>query len=262
MKKLIFISLLIFLLSCSKDFLFEEPVYIFPLSLGNEWEYERVWIINAPGIIVDTFNFTVKWEIIDKFSILNYKAFTMRESVNGYINYVFYSNKEDGFYMIGYYNPTLFSFNIPESLKYSIRFGDRIFPSLKDLLNFLYNSFLLSIQDTYINIRKCFPYPPVIGEKWIFFTEPFYAERTIKNKEIISVKAGTFETFRVETYYDLDGNGKIYDDFLWIDFFSGEGIIKRYFWIIFEVIDENGRIIGKGESKDFYLLSKRRLKNE
>jgi hypothetical protein len=257
-----FLFLLLLLLGCSRDYpIFSpHPGHIFPLAVGNQWDYIQIFTFAYYPEQADTiFSDTISWHITGRRVIERWNTYILQEDEYYFTQY--YANLEDGFYQIAYsFSSSPHSYD-PYKGKYKIRFKGRTFNNIKELEMWIMNLSNFSKRDTLppldtliYDIRKMFPYPPEIGEKWTFFNYPWYTVREIVDIEEVITETGNFLCWKTRTLYDIDGNGIVDSDIYWDEYYSDKGIIKRYFWSLIEIIDENGMYIGEGEAESLMLL--------
>ncbi len=258
-----FLFLLLLLLGCSRDYpIFSpHPGYIFPLAVGNQWNYIETFTLTNYPEQGDTFfsSDTIHWEIKGRKVIRRWNTYILQEDEYYFTQY--YANLEDGFYQIAYSisNPP-HSYN-PYKGKYKIRFKERTFNNIKELEIWIMNLGNFSKRDTLPlldslihDIRKMLSYPPEVGDEWTFFNSPWYAVREIIDIEEVITETENFLCWKTRTLYDIDNDGILDSDIYWDEYYSDEGIIKRYFWLLIDIIDKNGVKVGEGEVEDILLL--------
>ncbi|TES92871.1 MAG: hypothetical protein E3J87_03845 [Candidatus Cloacimonadota bacterium] len=259
-----FLFLLLLLLSCSRDYpIFSpHPGYFFPLAVGNQWNYIQTSTITNYPEQGDTFLFpsdTIHWEIKGRKVIRRWNTYILQEDEYYFTQY--YANLEDGFYQLAYsISNSTHSYN-PYKGKYKIRFKERTFNNIKELEIWIMNLGNFSKRDTLPlldslihDIRKMLSYPPEVGDEWTFFNYPWYAVREIIDIEEVETETGNFLCWKTRTLYDIDNDGILDSDIYWDEYYSDEGIIKRYFWLLIDIIDKNGVKVGEGEVEDILLL--------
>lgn len=73
--------------------------------------------------------------------------------------------------------------------------------------------------------RVVYELPLEVGRAWVSFTEPFYSTRKVVGRETVTVEAGTFESFVIETEIDFVEPEA---EFLWRDYVvPGQGLVLR-----------------------------------
>ncbi|OYD17633.1 hypothetical protein CH333_00095 [candidate division WOR-3 bacterium JGI_Cruoil_03_44_89] len=268
------LGFLLLFVSCSRDYPLHEKDIRFPLYVGNWWCYERVLTFEGVDLpwIEDTLRFFSHWKIMNRDIIgsQKYEAYLLKseEYPKGGrrgTSLEWYTEKwegEDGLFDIAYSGCS--GGLPPKSLRsYKIRFMDKEFDSPDGVFDyvrgmgyakgdtFIIDTAVIYIIDTTIRIppRKVLVYPLWVGKDWVAFKDVWLQKRKVVGIETITTPAGTFPCYKIQVY------GDIWDeDAVWYDWFSNEGLIKRYFWFRGEAVDENGNPIGIVESTDIQLL--------
>jgi hypothetical protein len=252
-------------LHCSEDYpIFEKRDGRFPLRVGNWWilSEERTidfypeapsWINENPWVHRDS----VYWEIIDKDILRGYSTYVLKNELLGDESsyslewYTDYWGTRHGLYDIGYWNAGASVIPPKASAKYKLVFMDREFKSPQEIFDWArglrtYKGDSIAVR---IPPRKVLEYPLEVGKEWVAFDELWLQTRKVIGRENITTSAGTFLCYKIEVI------GEFWKDFLvWYDWFSSEGLVKRYFWYTGDVIDELGNLVGIYESTIIYLL--------
>ncbi len=271
--------------SCSRDY----PLHKkgsdlrFPLSVGNWWQYERVWTFEGIPWVEDTLYSNVHWKIVDRDNLLSkYDTYVLQgiesseewQNTEGFDWYTENWEGEDGLFHIAYSGGGPLP---PKSLyPYRIRFMDEEFNSPSEVFDYVcgkperyikqgalividtfvldtlivIDTFIIDI-DTTIRVppRKVLVYPLWVGKEWVAFDDVWLQKRKVVGVETITTPAGDFLCYKIQVYADMWD-----EDAVWYDWFSGEGLVKRYFWWRGAATDPDGNIIGTFESTDIRLL--------
>jgi hypothetical protein len=239
----------LFLANCDtdSDSIGDPLVLKYPLSKGNEWTYDKTMYsyikedsgaVDVNTVYIDTTEqFFTKYQVITGDSLLNdslpsYKLltteinYTTKQSTGALTSY--YWNYEDG----------LYSYQIPldrlskeetskadEPKKYrfkNISFND--FSELKVILDNIATSGT-KYDDRYPVLQIA--YPITVGNEWIVNSiSP--VKRRIIGTETIETQAGLYLAYKIQTFFDLDEDGNIDEDIIYIQYLCGYGIVKTY----------------------------------
>ncbi|MCK4595862.1 hypothetical protein KAT73_03695 [candidate division WOR-3 bacterium] len=183
--------------SCSRDYPLHEKDTQFPLSVGNWWQYEEVWIIEDVKPIKDDINHngTVHWKIIDRDAVgrERYDTYVLEcndysEWSEPYYSFNWYSESwegESGLFHIAHWGvgtscPKLF-------LPYKIKFMKREFNSPDEVFDYI-RGFIYTKEDTSLRVppRKVLVYPLWFGKEWVVFDDAWLQERRVVDMETIS----------------------------------------------------------------------------
>ncbi|MCK4306657.1 hypothetical protein KAW50_00355 [candidate division WOR-3 bacterium] len=249
----------LFLLSCSRDYpILKEMNVRFPLSSGNWWVLSREWkiVFNPPSQESRFSRDSIHWEIVDKDIFHSYSSYVLKNELYEERGRYFYSldwytdnwNGNDGLYNIGYWNAG--GGLAPAKSKYKLLFRGKEFNSPEEIFEWV-QGFKSCKGDTHVRIppRKVLEYPLAIGKEWVSFDDAWLQTRKVVDKETVTTPAGSFSCYKIEIIGEVWKDGGI-----WYDWFSNEGLVKRYFWFKGIWVDENGEVRGTWESTDIYLL--------
>lgn len=253
----------------------ESADFIYPLQVGNKWEYIRTFksFNFRPDSLTNyqqndtTITDTAKLEII-KTAILrdSIETFfiqeTLKENENTYIDDTYYANHEDGLYFYAYRGP---GFVIPKvSLHRKILFKDRYFNSIREMTSFITRAipqnYILADTIIYeIPPLQSLKYPFKIGAQWTYRPpkRPWQIDKKVLSYEKIKVVAGSYYCYKIQWLYDMDHNGKWDDDIIFYDWVSRRGLVKRSILFKDEIITiESGpEPLGKMDSLDESILT-------
>jgi len=272
------VLVLIIIISCSRNNITDptENNFIYPIKIGNKWEYVREYSIfnfrpdtlYKTQIIDTTLIDTVQIEIIRKQIILDsIQTFVFYESFieNGQVIEAesYYNNLDDGLYEYAYKG---ISWVLPKTnIKGKILFKGKYFNNIKEVMSYFERSLLKSINVFEDSLILEIPpllsikYPLEVGSQWIYRGpgNPWAINKNVIDREIIKVAAGEFNCFKIQWLFDIDNNDEWDDDIIFYDYVSTKGLIKRYAFIKDMIwIGEDGLEIGMFDSKDEYILSK------
>lgn len=244
--------------SCSRDYPIHEEDRLFPLSVRNEWQYEREWTLEIFPSQKDLTRTTrIFWKIIDRdrlrgrYNTHILQEIEVSEERETWVSFNWYAEDwegQEGLYHIAYARagprpPKLTS-------PYKIKFAGKEFNSPEEIFDYVRGIRCVK-SDTIIRIppRKVFVYPLYIGKEWVAFDDIWLQTRRVIGMETITTPAGEFLCYKIQV------SGEMWDEnAVWYDWFSKEGLVKRYFWWRGEARDEHGDIIGTIESTDIRLL--------
>lgn len=251
-------------LHCSRDYpLFEKSHGRFPLSVGNEWWLSEEWKVeSSPGSRPGLENLwsrrcSIHWTIAGRETLAGHRSYVMKkelhyeeDNVKGYLLdwYTDSWGVSQGLYHIG----TIGGGRHPAKLPYRhrLKFAGEAFGSFQEIFDWVSGHGLLK-QDPTIRIppRRVLEYPLEVGKEWIAFDDGWLQTRKVVDTEPITTKAGTFFCSKIKVI------GEIWkDSMVWYDWFSDEGLVKRYIWATGEYTGPWGNPDGTWVLTDVYLL--------
>lgn len=249
----LFLFSLIFF-SCDKEEKneeYKENNFIYPLSVGNAWEYIREWNIyffsdssGAPQYF-DTLTYSsdVSVTITDKVllhdTLETYEMVGVEnDGINTYTQTNYYKNQDDGLYIYAYIagGPIILPKKQHEN---KIRFKGLEFKSFHQLLNYvqqLVPAYTILSDSIYFEEPpvKTLQYPIEIGDQWTYRESgsPWRMDRLVSSRKIIELEIGTFNCYEIKFIYDMDEDGE-WDDDIWIvDYINEKGLINRIITIL------------------------------
>lgn len=254
-------------LNCSRDYpLFEKPNGRFPLRVGNEWWLRREWKIEFhnghPLGFEDPWveRYSIHWEIVDRDILEGYKSWVLKNEwykygEGGDSSFYWYTDSWEGtpgLYNIGY---TRGGGPQPPKLPrgYRLNFAGEEFSSWDELSDWLSSGQLVK-KDTVVKIppEVILEYPLEVGKEWIAIEGLFGpVKRRVVGRETVITKAGNFYCYKVEVTLDYE---PWQYSMIQYDWFSDEGLVKRYIWFTGEWTDPWGNPAGTFEITDVYLL--------
>jgi len=243
---ILFLTLLLLFSSCILD-TDDKNISMYPLKVGNQWDYIREWNlyfyneISNIKVYSDTITYTsdVSVSVTAKMNLNGnrdvYKV-DGSESTNVGIatttNY--YKNKDDGLYIYAYSSgggPRILPKNTTGN---KVCFKGMQFDSFKKLSDYVQSITPLyrTTSDSIIfedPILKSIQYPIEIGSQWTYREEdnPWRMDKKVISYDNIQIDIGNFDCHTIQFIYDIDRDG-VWDDDIWInDYISKEGLIKR-----------------------------------
>lgn len=198
----------------------------YPIELNKEWEYNTIFKLefyDSTGHIdsteiMDLGNTICKITKLND-SVGNFSNLILFEEYDvatpQFVNKMWYLNADSGLYAIAYSNPGSSQIIIP---RMNIK-SDEDFIKIIKRFGLLLASYEGGKSQNlpgdsvqfYTYPRKVLQYPIRIGSRWIELTDPFYRERFINKKEILSINGNDYNCFKVES----EGNLKtIFTDYI------------------------------------------------
>jgi hypothetical protein len=272
-KMFVVLALLAALPACSDDPAGPGDGFVYPLQLGNKWEYAREFSsfnfrpdTTAVAIADTTILSTVSIEITrtEKLpgsitaSVLYEKLVegdrVVQESES------FYANQEDGLYFYRYKGA---GHVIPKrSADRRIYFKGRYFRSAREVVSFLEKTVAGSdsmiVEDPPL---KALPYPIEVGAQWVYRREgkPWRIDKkVVAEGEKVKVPAGEFESYKIQWLHDIDQDGEWDPDVQFFDYVSPQGLIKRDILLkdLVWVGPDGPEPIGKFDTRDVSQLTR------
>ena len=213
----------------------------YPLKIGNNWEYERVFehFNFRPDSIKNIFPSLI---YINTSTVEVIKDTTLQDSLQCKIvqqNYFdeqqellswgFYANKTDGLYEYAYKNAGANVVMPKKQNEFKFIIAGVSFRKIRDASDYLekflpsYNS----MNDSLIywdQQRKVLTYPPQIGEEWLFHQGiPFTIHKKIVGKESVSTETGSYDCYKIQYLYESNFSVNI----TFYDYVCEKGLIRR-----------------------------------
>ncbi|MCD4817791.1 MAG: hypothetical protein K8S23_03765 [Candidatus Cloacimonetes bacterium] len=230
--------------------------YIYPLAIGNSWQYEKTYKLNFDSLatkygLSDTTYYSsglveiVNYEVIfDTLEVFNLKS-TINEEGNISVGYEYYNNIDNALFDYGYTSPKMITPKTEQKYSY-IMFRNKRFNNVREVLNWVKkrcsnNEFSREDSINYDPV-KSLEYPLKKGKQWIFRTEPWGMDKKVLGWEKVDVAAGKFDCWKIQFLYtDEDWNIEI----IFYDYISEKGFVKRIVKINgLNCYDENGEFLG------------------
>lgn len=233
------------LFSCENDN-DENTEFIFPLSVGNSWEYEREWTFyfysdstDSIPQYIDTLNayktdvsVTIPRKVVLGDTVETYEMIGI-DSSGPYIQRRYYKEMEDGLYILG--NVAGGPIVLPKKSQNNIiHFKGMEFNSFNELSNFFQSltPYHRDYSDS-INLElppvKVLQYPIIEGDQWTYRMNytPFRIDRKVIGRSTIELNIGSYDCYEIKFIYDINHDG-VWDDDIWItDFISKQGLVQR-----------------------------------
>ena len=250
--------------------------FIYPLSIGNNWQYENIFTLDFDSLatqngLSDTIYYSsglveiIDNEVIfDTLEAFNLKS-TLNEDGNIFTGNEYYNNKENCLFSYGYLHPLMMTPKVNQKYAYLI-FKNKKFNNVREIINWIKKGYYgneYSKEDSIIfDPVKSLDYPLEEGKQWIYRTEtcdgkPWRIDKKILEWEEIEVPAGKFNCWRIQWFNNPFGSGPNWDeDIVMFDYISEKGLVKRI--IEFknsEAYDAEGNFIGYLDTKDEKILT-------
>ena len=241
---ILFIVILMSSIGCDNTTESKLDSFIYPLTIGNTWNYERQFkIYNVrPDSLKDQFEYAytsvVEVTVTKMVDLTGYDNTIEMMAVETsdfrtVTGYNYYLEQNDGMYLAGYKSAGDIGMPKQKVIK-EIRLAGHSFSSFAELLSVLTPETVLfnSKQDSvYLENPpvKVLEYPLTEGKNWTFrpVGPPWRIDKEIIGNETIETDAGSFECFKIRWLYDLDANGIWDTDIFIIDYLAEEGLVKR-----------------------------------
>lgn len=221
--------------------------FIYPLSVGSTWQYERVItceydpLATYNGFSDTSFYSTASVEIIDNEIIFdtlrtyNFKSILYEDS-NVYDGNEYYNNVENGLINYGYTTPYMLTPKKNQGCSY-LMFKGKKFNSIRQIIGLIEMGYYCAghtKEDSIIFDQvRALEYPLEKGREWTYRTEtydgdPWRIDKKILDWKRIEVPAGMFNCWRIQWFNNPFGAGTNWDeDIFMLDYISEEGLIKR-----------------------------------
>lgn len=230
MSKIIYpLSFLLFFSSC--EYIITEGEVStnqkYPAKVGYEWEYNTTWKVEFYDTLghIDSASFddlgntvvkvTKESESIGIYNnLIRFEVYDV--STPQKVNKMWYANNDSSLTAVAYYNPGASQPVLPKS-------GRLTFSQIKPLLkisgllpacdNISHSSSIStdSIQ-YYYPPRKVLKYPIKIGEKWTELINPFYREKFISKKQVVSTFYKNYDCYKIESIWQFSNTQ--YNDYI------------------------------------------------
>lgn len=176
----------------------------FPLSTGNKWKYQSLYF-DSSSEDKDSRHIYVDWEVLPQEPIFGTEAIkvrTIQEFSGRDTSYTWFVASKDTLRGVAYQNPP--PLNQGQLLKPSTLFFQSI---AKEPIAWNFNLLV---------------FPLALSKSWQALADPFTGTKDVISREIITVPAGTFETFKVRYSLDIESED-IYKTLIW---YGSPGIVK------------------------------------
>lgn len=245
-KFILLILIIILNVACILDNNEDEDEFIYPLNIGNVWEYSRQWSLYYYSDSLElkeysdtvTFSSEISVSITDKVTLNgNIDTYKMVGIENdGTYNpeqIHYYRNNRDGLYLYAYQAGG--TIVLPKKISGScIQFQGMQFNDFNELSKYVQSlAPIYHIQSDTLYFedspRKIIHYPLEIGKQWTYRRagDPWQIDRIVTGRVEVDIDVGTFDCYTIKFIYDLN-NDDIWDENIWImDYVSKEGLIER-----------------------------------
>lgn len=250
--------------SCTKD---DDEMYNlpekFPLKTGNNWEYERTinmytkddsTAVSATQSYTDTTIYKyLKHQVVVKDTvledtipvyILSSEEFDVNKKQDTHFHISYLWNKENGLFSYeSYYEEEKHDINEKKYKFKGIEFNT--LDEFKAILGMKTNN-VPTTKSTYQSYKEI-EYPIETGNEWLPLPKWPISKRKVMSEENFDVPAGTFEVYKIRTYWDWDDDGIWDDDMIYDEYFSKYGIVatRMQIW--------NAQKVGEyGELYDYF----------
>ncbi len=254
--RLLFILIIIPTFFCQKKSNPVNPVeheFIYPISIGNSWDYKMtsygVSIIpiidtlesDTSYIIFDTLhadlNMVIDYmeEINDTVDTYVFKEFYQsNDTQEEYRSECYYKQDQSGLYEYGYKGGT--NLIMPKTQnKYPLL--EMFNPSFLDRYIGTNSGMLFQNDSLYLYVppRMSLKYPLIYPLQWNYNID-WPIDKKVNGMVTIEVPAGIFRCYEIQWLFDIDRNGEWDDDFIRYDYISSCGLIKRIKIFYFESV--------------------------
>ncbi len=221
--------------------------FIYPLWVGNYWNYEKLTVYDfddgatSNGLSDTSFYSAASVEIIDReiifdeFYCYNFKS-TLNEDGTLYVGNEYYNNTETQLIDYGYTNPYMLTPKVEKDIAY-LTFKGKKFNNIQEIIHLVekgYCNFGQTKNDSILFDQvQCLVYPLKKGNEWSYRTETYDGEPWRIDKKIlgwtrIEVPAGNFNCWRIQWFNNPFGSGTDWDeDIIEFDYIAEQGLIKR-----------------------------------
>jgi hypothetical protein len=262
--KLILTGLVILLsvIGCEDDTNPAEDQFVYPLAIGNRWEYRREFVVHNYPNATQTDSCIDMISGSDSCSVIVVQQTRLRDSIETVqlmeqawedtsivVGLYYYQERDTGLFEIAYQNPYLSA--LPKSTNSSWLLDEPLMPThLKELFYGKLPRFNkpsdygeIYYEDPAIFVLK---YPLEAGASWIYRQEghPWRMDREVIGDTTITVPAGTFDCFQVRLSYEHAKTIFIENDFI-----AKEGLILRKIDTQSEISEESGTIYSRWDDE-------------
>lgn len=258
--KIVILSV-ICIIGCEDDNNEPNMEFIYPLSVGNSWEYEKLITLNFDSLatyngLTDTTYYStgfveiIAYEVIfDSLEVYNF-ATTLNEDGNIFTGNEYYNNNNNGLFGYGYTQGSMITPKSDQKYSY-LMFKNKKFNNVREIINWIekgnYGNEYSKEDSIIFDPVKSLDYPLEEGKQWIYRTEthdgePFRIDKKILEWDEIEVIAGKFNCWKIQFLY-LEVGWDVDIDFY--DYISEKGLVKRILGLNdMECYDEDGNFLG------------------
>ena len=213
------------------------PVTNYPLTKNNSWSYDVAASLTnfRPSRAGATFRDTsISWftrvraegtdTLLD--SIATWKFTTHDTGAVTSEGVQHYIVNGDTLFLFAYYNPNLALPKSGSGYRYSL--GARDYSSISELIKTLTaEDNLVDTLFVELSPPPVLIFPLVIGKEWTYRSEPFRINKKIIGAENVNTPAGTFACYKIQWFWDINGDEKWDSLLTGIDFVNSKGLVKR-----------------------------------
>ena len=224
-----------------------------PIAAGNRWEYRR--FIEAQEATVSFHEIEVAqaggtWGPLPAFVFEEHTADLSSGTIDS--SWTYYHHADSGLFLLGYEG----SCNATPTrrvVEYDYRFNGYEFDRIEDLLRLIRADFAVGVRSATASVgpiiedppKRAIEYPIEVGSRWTFRKgDPWPMEKEVLGYQVLTVPAGKFGAYEIRTYYDADNDGAWDDNFIRLDYFAEQGMVKRSITLLdLELRDPLGNLI-------------------
>jgi len=228
--------------------------FIYPLAVGNSWEYHREWTQYFYTDTSEAKQYDDTLRYCSDISVSIPGKLTLKDSIETYemiatevvdttdFNPVqnqttgikYYKNNSDGLYIYAFDRAGGWLVFPKRKATKSVCFKDLEFRSFRELSHYIQQLIPTSrILGDSIHFEeppvKTLQYPLRVGDRWTYRSahDPWRMDRVVEKKKKMELEIGPFDCYQVKFLYDMDHDGE-WDEDIWItDYISNEGLIRR-----------------------------------
>jgi len=222
----------------------EGPEFIYPVAVGNVWEYEaKQYNLNVRGdsshlVATDTLLSTINVTVTETTPLTDgstvYTFYEKITSATGDVtNISYYRNESGGLYLYAFQHPGIYLPKVPAR---PVQPGQKMsaLPGLAaDSLTF---------PEAPIQILQ---YPLQVNARWIYFRTPemtYNADKLITDAGTLTTLAGNFECYEIQELIDINEDGELDYDYQFYDYISASGLVKRVIYLYNREIPGTGSL--------------------
>ena len=243
-------AILIVVFGCSDD-KSGNPVpadFVYPLEVGNVWEYFGVMrTFNVqPDSLMDDYGYLIDEEsrveivkdttLMDSIEVSTFGERLIQQGteVDTFYTESYLRNLDDGLHCYGSTGINAKATPLKDNPnKIYFEFKGRKFNSLGEIKDFFTRNIpgiSLGYDSVAANPRRCLQYPLKVGEQWAVYDDP---DDIVIDKKVIgtaTVKIGTrsFSCLKIQWLWDLDNDGEWDEEMEYFDYISTVGLVKRH----------------------------------
>jgi hypothetical protein len=253
----------------------EDNDYIYPITIGNQWEYQRTFSILS--IRPDTMESVLDTIVTSKVIIRIDRKETLFDSIQAYVFHhtltetngptfeseSYYNNHDNGLFFYAYRGSGLV---MPKpTSRGTILFRGNYFNTIQEVTNYISLALPKRINFSDSLIYEIPPlqsikYPFDINSQWSYMNSDTFwqIDKKILLNENVEVPAGNLDCYKIQWLYDVDGNGEWDEGIIFYDYICSKGLVKRSLYIndIAIVGEYDQEPIGFFDVEDISVLTK------